>query len=542
MTDFWHDPASDTLIYSGVLPAHIAPFLPDAKQAGQFFAVPRTLRNSIVLRRYDYPVAPIMTDSSYDWPIEPGKTPLPHQKVYANFSILNPKCFNLGSPGTMKTLSTLWAADYLMKQFEPGTFRFLIIAPLTILETVWGAGIFRNFMGRRTFKILIGDEAKRMKLLAEPADFYIVNPDGIKIGAHLRGPKRMQLGGFSAALEARKDIMGVIVDEASAYKDASTARHAITQKVLRDRPVWWGLTGTPTPNRPTDAYGLAKFVNNALGKSFRGFQIETMIKISLYKWVPQKDGYEKARRLLTPSVRYALEDVWDGPEMTIQRHKVELTDEQKKEMVRLKNDLTVIAKSGVAISANNEAAARQKLMQISLGAIYDENHKAHIINALPRYNEIAEIIESAERKVLVFVGITSVIHLLVDFMQKRWKKEGRDWTCDFINGEVSARKRPDLIRSFESDPNFKVMFADPQATAHGINEFVAADTVIWAGTTDKAELFIQGNGRVRRPGQKHPTTCYQIVSNKLEEEIFDRLETNTGLQGVMLKAIREGKF
>ncbi len=85
------------------------------------------------------------------------------------------------------------------------------------------------------------------------------------------------------------------------------------------------------------------------------------------------------------------------------------------------------------------------------------------------------------------------------------------------------------------------MTADVQSIRQ-IEPTVEADTVIWASATDKAELFIQGNGRVRRPGQKYPTTCFQIVSNKLEEEIFDRLENNTSMQGAMLQAIREGWF
>ena len=155
-----------------------------------------------MLRYFNYPVAPIMDEASYDFPIEPGKKPLPHQKVYANFSVMHPKMFNLGDPGTMKTLSTLWAADFLMQQFPPGTTRALIVAPLTILDTVWAAGIFRNLVGRRTFKILTGDEAKRTKLLAEEADFYIINLDGIKVGARAR-PKR-ELRGFSASLPSAR--------------------------------------------------------------------------------------------------------------------------------------------------------------------------------------------------------------------------------------------------------------------------------------------------------------------------------------------------
>ncbi len=67
-------------------------------------------------------------------------------------------------------------------------------------------------------------------------------------------------------------------------------------------------------------------------------------------------------------------------------------------------------------------------------------------------------------------------------------------------------------------------------------------SVVWFGATDRAKAWIQGNARVRRPGQKYPSTCFQLVSNKLEEEIFDRLENNTSMQGLMLDAIRKGEF
>jgi transcription termination factor Rho len=94
---------------------------------GSYFGVPFTLPNAQVLRYYNYPVPAIM--DGYDWPIEPGRKPLEHQKVMANFSVLHRRMFNLSDMGTMKTLSTLWAADWLMQQHPKGTFRALIVAP-----------------------------------------------------------------------------------------------------------------------------------------------------------------------------------------------------------------------------------------------------------------------------------------------------------------------------------------------------------------------------------------------------------------------------
>lgn len=549
MTRFWVDDKRSLVIYPGA-PGILTQYIPDLKSInGSYFAVPQTLANLQVLAWYNFPTpAPML---NYDYPIEPGKTPLPHQKIYANFQVLHARCFNLGDPGTMKTLSTLWAMDFIMQQHAPGTFRALIVARLTLLDTVWSAAIFRNFLGRRTYAVLTGDGDRRIKQLERDVDIYIVNPEGLKVGAHIRrkmnprlpNQKRIELDGFSKALAARDDIQMVIIDEASDFKDSTTARHACATLIFGKKRWLWQLTGSPTPNRPTDAYGMAKLSNGAYGKSFKRFQMETMIKVSDFRWVPQRDGYDKAKQLLSPAVRFALSDVWDGPPMTTQRRRVELTAEQKEHMKKLKNELQMIVKGGHAITAMNESAARQKLIQLSLGAVYDGEHFAHLVDAAPRYRELEAIIESTQRKVVVFVPITSVVHLVVKYLRATWKKQGLPWTCDFINGEVDAKKdRPKVIRAFVEQPDFKAVIVDPGVTAHGINEFVVADTCVWFGATDKAELWIQGNARLRRPGQRYPTNCFQIVSNKLEEDIFDRLENNTSMMGLMLAAVRRGDF
>ena len=545
---FWLDDQRQLVIYPGQ-PGVLTQYIPELKTInGSFFCVPKTLANLQVVAYYNLPVPTVM--DGYDFPIEPGKTPLPHQKITSNFMSLHPRSFCLSDPGVMKTLSVLWALDFAMLH-APEKFKALIVAPLTLLDTVWAAAIFRNFLGRRTFAVLTGDGDKRIKQLKEDVDIYIINPDGLKVGAHIRRKvdprrphqKRVELDGFSKVLAARDDIKMVIIDEASGFKDATTARHACGTLIFGKKRWMWQLTGSPTPNRPTDAYGMAKLLNNAYGKSFKTFQLETMYPAGPYRWLPQREGYDKAKRLLTPAVRFSLDEIWAGPPMTFQRRMVELTPEQKEHMRKLKSELQMIVKSGQAITAMNESAARQKLIQLSLGAVYDGDHVAHIVDASPRYKELEEIIESTQRKVVVFVPITSVVHLVVKYLRAAWKKKQLPWTCDFINGEVDAKKeRPRVIQSFANDPDFKVVVVDPGVTAHGINEFVVADTAIWMGCTDKAELWVQGNARIRRPGQQFPSTCFQLVSNKLEEEIFTRLENNTTLQGVMLQAIREGKF
>ena len=531
--DFIHDKKLNVLVYPTQNP-FLLQALPEAKAIGRDrIGVPFNLHNAQVLRHFNYPVPPVITDSSYDWPIAPGRKPLETQRLMANFSVLHPRMFNLSDPGTMKTLASLWAADFLMRMYPPGTFRCLIVGTLSTLETTWAKEIFTNFLGRRTFEILHGSAAKRLSMLEKPVDFYIVNHDGVGVGAHTR--KKFELDGFSKALAERDDIKIVIADEASAYKDSQTKRHRIARLAIAKRPYLWPLTGSPTPTAPTDAYGIAKLVNNAFGKSFTTFQSETMLKISMYRWVPQKDGYEKAAKLLSPAIRIPIDAVWDGPKLVPEMRMVPLTAQQIKLMKDLKNDLQIIVKQGQPITAVHEASARQKFLQISLGAIYDAHHKVHLVDAEPRYREAEQVISETTRKIVIFAGLTSVVNLL-------YKRLREQWPSAIINGDVPHKERAKIIRSFAEPEGLRIVICDPQATAHGINEFVAADTAIWFSPTEKAELYDQGNKRIRRPGQKYPTRAVQLVSNPLEKEIFRRLENNLSLQGSLLGLIQSGQL
>lgn len=531
MSSFFYDQSRQLLVYprSDVIERYV----PESKTVnGSLVAVPRTLRNCQTLRWLNYPVPPIITDENYDWPCNPGIKPWAHQQLAANYALLHPRSLNLSDLGSGKTLSLLWAADYLINQYPPGKCRVLIVAPLSTLQSVWASNIGSHFFGRRTFVVLHGSAEKRIELLKQDVDFYILNHDGVGIGAHTRN--RFELDGFSKVLAERKDIKIAIIDEASAYKDATTKRHRIARLVFGTKEYLYLLTGTPTPQAPTEAYGLAKLINNAMGKSFTTFRLETMIKVSNFVWKAQRDGYEKARRLLTPAIRFDINDVWkDAPEMTIQSREVQLTAEQNAAMKRLKNELQIVVKSGQAISAVNEAAARSKFLQISLGAIYDSGHKVHFIDASTRMAVLKEVIEQSPKKILLLASFTSVLTLL--------EKELKDYHAVVVNGNTPTKQRVDTFRKFQEEAYPEIIIADPGVLAHGLN-LQRGRTVIWYSPVDKGELFQQANKRCHRPGQSHPVSIIQIVSNPLEKEIYKRLANNATMQGSLLDLIRTGQL
>lgn len=497
---------------------------------GALIAVPANLSNLQNLRRFQFPVVPPMELAGYDWPVRSPWTALPHQKTTANFLVLHPRSFCFNDMGTMKTLSTLWAADFLMREAERRSerIRALVVAPLSILKAVWGQHIFDHFP-RRSYAILHGSHDKRRAELARDVDFYIINHDGLSVG--VPSDPRKAFHGLAADLQARDDIKLAIIDEASTYRSGTTQRHRAARTLVGTRPYLWLLTGTPTPNGPVDAFGLARLAGTTAGESFKSFKDRVMVHVSQWRWVPRANAGETVARLLSPAIRYS-SDFLKLPPCTAEQREVAMSVEQKHAWETLKKECVLAVKSGELVHAVNEAALRIKLIQVAAGCVYDGAHNSHDLNPSGRISEVQAIVAETDRKVVIFAPLTNVLNLLFKSLSHHERV--------ILNGQTSVRDRADILRRFgnKSDP-LRILLADPACTSHGINDMVSASVAIWYAPTDKNELYRQGVKRLDRPGQTGPVKIIQLVSTKLEKEIYQRLDRNQSMQGLVLKFAEE---
>ena len=523
-----YSPTHNVCVYETRTPEQITQVVKDAKIIKpNTVAVPCTLWNMQVMRALGYEaVSPILRD--YKWV---GRfKPFDHQKHMAAFLSLHPRAFNLSDIGTGKTLGTLWAADYLMSQ---GVIKkAVILSPLSTLYRVWQDEVFQHFLGNRKCVVVYGSREKRIKLLKQDADFYIINHDGLGIGSH-RGPRGVELGALGIVVRDRKDIDLVIVDEGSVYKDSATLRYKVLRQVVRDKPYIWWLTGTPTPNAPTDAWSQVKMLRPDFNESYRSFQDRTMMRLTQFKWAPKPEATKIAASVLQPAIRFHRSDCLDLPPYQSVMRDVELTPDQKRALLALKTQLATMVGSG-SINAVNEAALRMKMLQVSLGAVYDSDHETHKIDCAPRLKVMREVIGQTEEKLLIFAPLTSVINLLYADLRK-------DYPVEKINGEVSPSRRSEIFRAFQQEVQPRIIVADPRAMAHGLT-LTAAATIIWYGPTDMPEVYTQANGRINRPGQTKSMLVVRLAATPLEREIFKRLDTKQSMQGAVLSLIKNGEM
>jgi SNF2 family DNA or RNA helicase len=355
-------------------------------------------------------------------------------------------------------------------------------------------------------------------LLSKDVQFYVINHDGFNIIAE----------------EAKGMFDLVIVDEAAVLRNPSTQRFKIFRRWIDANPSTrlWLMTGTPTPNDPTDAWALAKLVSSPhCTKTFTAFREQVMMKIGQWKFVPRPESVDIVKHILQPAVRYTRDECFDLPDTVIQTRQVELTAEQKKHYSQmLKHFVTEMTADGT-ITAVNEAVKIQKLVQIACGVAYGDDGQNIELDCTPRVNLVKEVIEEAGEKVIVFVPLTGTLHMLE-------KELSKHWSVGVVNGAVSASKRNQIFHDFQHAKHPHVLVAHPATMAHGLT-LTSASTIIWYGPITSNEQYVQANGRIERIGKKHVSNVIHIEATDLEYRMYERLKNKQKLQGLLLDLIQQ---
>lgn len=161
------------------------------------------------------------------------------------------------------------------------------------------------------------------------------------------------------------------------------------------------------------------------------------------------------------------------------------------------------------------------------GAAYTTEKEVIEFDVSNRLNELLDVINQTSHKVIVFVPFR---HALVHLEQALTKA---GVTTRAIHGEVPAHQRAEYIKQFQTEDDPKVILLIPQAAAHGIT-LTRADTVVWWGPVPSAELYIQGNARAHRAGQKNAVTVVRLQGSPVERRVYAMLDGKVDLhQGIV---------
>jgi SNF2 family DNA or RNA helicase len=453
-----------------------------------------------VLKNLGVKNVPSPITKRYDWP---GRfKPMAHQIETSAFLTLHRKAFVFSEPGTGKTLSALWAADYLMQRGE--VRRCLILCPLSIMQSAWMNDLNSSIIHRSAIIAHHSQASRRIEMVQQDYEFVIANYDGLNLIAD------------EIINDGRFDL--VIIDEANAYKTVTTRRWKALKSILTPNTHLWMMTGTPASQSPVDAYGLARLVNpEGVPKFFTGWRDKVMQKLTQFKWIAKVGAADAVHAALQPAIRFTKAECLDLPPVVTVTRDVPLTPQQAKYYNMLKERM-LVQTAGETITAVNAAAGVSKLLQISCGAAYTDNGEVVEFDAAPRLAVLEEILEETPRKIIIFALFRSTI----DSIHAHLLKRGIATEC--IHGDIPPSKRADTIRRFQNDKDPRVLVMQPQASAHGIT-LTAADTVVFYGPLMSVEQYIQCIARADRKGQdSDKVTVIHIQGSPIEKHRFKDLE------------------
>ena len=510
-------------------PGRVTHVIPSAQtftfRGRQLVAVPHRLDEVRVLRNLGF-AAPSPILHHYKWP---GRhLPFHAQRMTGQFLTLHNRCFVLNDMGTGKTLAALWAFDYLRRIKRAR--KMLVIAPLSTLERTWADEVFENFPHFRV-AVVHGDKARRIKLLADDYDIYVINHHG--------------LGVVEAELIA-KDFDVVVVDEGAIFRNATTKLWKTLDRVVHGiGRVWW-MTGTPIPNAPTDAWAQCRIVcPERVPRYFGKFRDTVMKAQGPFRWLPRSNATEVVHDAMQPAIRFTRDECVDLPPTMYVTREVAMTDEQTRAYKQMVTQLHLEYQGG-QVTAVNEAVKMSKLMQIACGVVYGKGGQEIVLPNQPRINEVLRIIEEAATKTIVFVPFKSVLRYVAEELSKALDPVGTvnaaltraSWTSPrigMISGDVSATERARIFHAFQKG-DINVLVAQPDAMSHGLT-LTAANTIVWYGPTLRNETYLQANARIVRPGQRHSQFIVNLEGSAVERGAFRRLVNKQKMQGLFLEAV-----
>lgn len=519
-TDYFYDVSSDGKslympkeFFTRLGVQDLSPLESRPSEGGMLYRVAYTLRNVRKARELQFGVrSPI--HSQYKWP---GFSPLHHQRVTAAFFTLHNRAYCFNGLGSGKTMSALWAADYLLSIGE--VTRVLVISPLSTLPDAWAKTLFTRFPHLKTHVV---HGAGKSALLKAPSSFKKVQ---VFMANHelMRSPDRAV---FAARGALPVDL--IIVDEGASFRALGTGKGRGLKSLAKDAKWMWWMTATPTPNAPTDAWVQADIMGTRGAISYGAFRDLTMYKVTEFQWEARNTAPKHVSAILSPSICFKTDDCIDLPGITYQARQADMTKDQKAIYSKLSRDAYVELTSGGVVTAMNEGIKANKLLQVACGILYTDDSEEAEVTAVEKIKVVEEVLEETDTPVILFAPYKSVVR----FLKEKLKRHNPQ----VITGEVSLSERVKIFDAVQKG-TCRLLIAHPKTMSHGVTLTTSA-CIVWFAPTYSNEIYEQANGRIYRYGQTRHCTVIHITSCAVEKEIYRRLETRQKMQGALLNAVK----
>ncbi|HEL1592752.1 TPA: DEAD/DEAH box helicase [Streptococcus suis] len=443
-----------------------------------------------------------------------------YQVVAKDFIIGHPHAAVILDMGMGKTATTLSAVNELMfDRFE--VTKVLVIAPLRVANTVWSDEIeqWAELRHLRYSKI-VGTPKQRKVALQKDADIYIVNRENLPWLVEQCSPY------------FKWDM--VVIDELSSFKSWQSKRFKAFMAMRPYMKRIVGLTGTPSSNGLMDLFAEFKVIDGGerLGRfigEFRSRYFEEGRRNGniVYEYIPM--DYAECQiqdKISDITISMKALDYLDMPELISTKKLVRMTEKEKEKYIQFKKEYILSELDGLEVTAANAASLTNKLVQLSNGAVYSDDHTVVPLHE-QKLDALEDILESANGEpVLVAYWFK---HDLARIMVRLEKLKVKN----------RVLKTEEDIREWNKG-NVLVGLLHPAGAGHGLNLQKGGHNLVWFGLTWSLELYQQTNARLWRQGQESETVVIQhiVTEGTIDEEILKALGNKDAQQERLIEAVK----
>lgn len=420
--------------------------------------------------------------------------------------------------GLGKTIITLTAITELKFNYFDVN-KVLIIAPKKVAESTWGNEIdkWRHLKDLKISKVL-GSLTKRIKALNTRADIFIINRENVSwLVDYYRQDWPFDM---------------VVVDEFSSFKNHASKRFKSLKMIKGKIKRFVGLTGTPAPNGLKDLWAQVYLLDQGerLGKNISAFRDRYFnyrrFGYSNFGEYEIKEGAEKAikDKISDICISMKAEDYLELPDIIYDDVPIDLDTKSKKQYEELEKKM-VLSLGTTEIDVASATALSGKLLQLSNGAIYDENRKVHEVHDC-KIERFVELIEQLNRKpALVFYNFKHDLERIKKALAKSKLK-------------VVELKTPEDEKEWNKG-NIDILLAHPASAAYGLNLQDGGNHVVWFGLNWSLELYQQANKRLHRQGQKEKVIIHHLITKGTrDEDVMRAIENKGNIQEELLQSLK----
>jgi len=437
----------------------------------------------------------------------------PYQEQAADFLYEHDRAMVLAPVGAGKTAITLTAMDAMIK--DGHVKRWLVVAPKRVCTDVWPVEAAK-WSKHLKLAIAVGTPKQRSEAFNSGANVIVLNYDNLQ---------------WLADVCECAPVDGLVFDELTKLKNPSGARFKAFDKIIKDVPIRWGLTGSFTSNGLEDVFGQCKIVDQTLlGRAKGAFmqQYFVLINKEFGEWAPRVGSLAKVMDKIKPAT-FVLEpgEYKDKlPPLHVVEVRCDLLD--RKPYEKMKKDFQALD-----VTAINAGVVTGKLQQMASGFVYDTRKQASetpgkfIVTQTPvwfsphKFDRLEELLDENQHANTIIVY--------------QYQEE---------LAELKRRFNPTTLdddRAIErwNAGQVRLLAVHPKSAGHGLNLQFGGCHMVFLSLPWSLELYEQTIGRLHRSGQAHAVWCYVMLTNKtVDEKIFAALHDKRAVSDIAMEELK----